>query len=297
MQILTYLLTSFLILASQRAQQDPPFLLPDNVLEQRDIVYGTGGGRDLHLILYRPKSMGTKRPGIVFVHGGGWRSGDPNHFRRQAAYFAGKGYVCACIEYRLSGEAQFPAAIEDVKCAVRWMRANAGKYHIDTSRIAASGGSAGGHLAALLGTSDTPRFEGTGGHDDFSSRVQAVVSFNGVADMRRMPPPQQSATGLVGIFLGGTPAEIPDVYATASPIVHVSADDPPFLFLHGSADTTVPYQQSVDMMQALREVGVRAEIYTADGATHGFFNRPPWYQPTLERMERFLTDVFETQYP
>ena len=126
--------------------------IPPNVTVQRDVVYGKGGGRDLHLDLFVPKDKSAVRPGIVFIHGGGWSGGSRGQFQRQAAYLAGKGYVGACIEYRLSSEAKYPAAVEDCKCAVRWMRANAKRLHIDPKRIAVCGGSAGGHLASLLGS-------------------------------------------------------------------------------------------------------------------------------------------------
>ncbi|MGC9329302.1 MAG: endonuclease/exonuclease/phosphatase family protein, partial [Candidatus Hinthialibacter sp.] len=150
--------------------------IPGTVQVEEDVVYGKGGGRDLKMNLFYPKEKGEGRPGIVFVHGGGWISGTRDHFQRQAVYFANQGYVCMCIEYRLSREALFPAAVEDAKCAVRWMRAHAETYGVDPGKIAASGGSAGGHLAAMLGvTKKEDGLEGSGGSDEFSSRPNLVV--------------------------------------------------------------------------------------------------------------------------
>jgi acetyl esterase/lipase len=266
--------------------------LPGNVEMERDVVYGKGGGRDLKLDLFLPKGGSAPRPAVVFIHGGGWRGGTPRQFHRQAAYLAGKGYVGACIEYRLSGEAKFPAALEDCKCAVRWMRANAKTYQVDPNRIAACGGSAGGHLAAMLGvTNKSHGFEGKGGHAKFSSRVSLVVDFNGVSDLDELGKnaPLRNA---IQKFLGPPYKENPALYVKASPITHLDAKDPPFLFLHGTADTTVPFEQSVAMMTKLRDLGIDTALYEAKGAKHAFFNKPPHFRPTLKRMEAFLDKHF-----
>jgi acetyl esterase/lipase len=255
---------------------------------KRDIVYGKGGARSLKLDLFLPKDGPTPRPAIVFIHGGGWKGGTRKQFHRQAAYLAGKGYVGACIEYRFSGEATFPAALEDCKCAVRWLRATAMTYKVDTDRIAACGGSAGGHLAAMVGVTDTSRgFEGKGGHERFSSRVHAVVDFNGVSDLDDLGKRAKLGNAMEK-FLGVRHKDNPKLYMTASPITYINAKSPPFLLLHGTADPIVPFEQSVAMMKKLNGVGVDADLYEAKDAKHGFFNRPPHFDPTLRRMERFL---------
>ena len=273
--------------------QDPSFVLPDTVEVVRDVVYGTGGGRDLTSDLFLPETPASSRPAIVFIHGGGWCGGNKGQFCRQAAHLATQGYVGLCIEYRLSGEARFPAAVEDCKCAVRFLKAKAGEYGIDAGRVATAGGSAGGHLASLLGVSqDVPALEGTGGWAGESSNVHAVVSFNGVGNMR-FQVAYRGAQSAASEFLGGTPDEVPDRYDLASPVTHVSFDSAPFLLLHGAADDTVPYDQSVELHKKLDTAGVRADLFTAEGAGHGFFNRPPWFQPALERMEQFLGEVIQ----
>jgi acetyl esterase/lipase len=272
---------------------NPPFHLPDNVELKTDLVYCKGGGRDLKLDLFLPKEGSIRRPAVIFIHGGGWQSGNRRAFYRQAAHLASTlGYVGACIEYRLSGEAKFPAAVEDSKCAVRWLRANAKTYAVDPNRVAACGGSAGGHLAAMLGVTDQGAdLEGSGGYSEFSSRVNLVIDFNGVSDLQSVVR-SEPAAGPVGSFLGATFQENPALYRKASPIMYVDKNAPPFLLLHGTADTTVPIDQSRVMLKKLQEAGVRAEIYEADGGKHGFFNAPPFFEPALKRMEAFLIEHF-----
>ncbi|MEZ5354939.1 MAG: alpha/beta hydrolase [Bryobacteraceae bacterium] len=277
--------------AKQAPKMDPPLTIPDGVTVKHDIVYATYGARKMHLDLYLPPaSAKVPYPAVVYIHGGGWRNGNKNAFARQAAHMASKGFVGASIEYRLSGEATWPAAMNDAKAAVRWLRANAAQYKVDARHIGAAGGSAGGHLDAMLGvTGEVKSLEGDGGSTGYSSRVVAVAGFNPAVDLvafgKKASP---NATGSVSAFLGGSYAERKEIWELATPITHVSKGSAQFLFLHGEADTTVPIQQSLDMMDKLKAVGVYAEIMKAPGAAHGFFNRPPWFAPTLERMEQFF---------
>lgn len=269
---------------------NPPFHLPDSVELQKDIVYARYGSREVHLDLYLPKSRSGAIPAVVYIHGGGWRNGSRSAFARQAAHMATKGVAGACIEYRLSGEAKWPAAIHDSKAAVRWVRANAAKYGLDPNRIGAAGGSAGGHLAALLGTTGGRKdLEGDGGNAGVSSRVIAVAAFNPAVDLVSFAKLRsENANSSVEAFLGSKYEANPKLWELATPLTHVSKESAAFLFLHGDADTTVPHKQSADMLAKLKAVGVSAEIMTAPGASHGYFNSPPWYQPTLEKMEQFF---------
>lgn len=267
----------------------PPLLIPDSVQLQRDLVFARYGARELKLDLYLPKSGAGPFPAIVWIHGGGWQNGSRLALSRQAAHLAGLGFVGACIDYRLSDEAKFPAALHDAKAAVRWLRASAGKYKIDSSRIGASGGSAGGHLAAMLGTTAGLReFEGDGGNPKQSSAVQAVAIMNPALDLTEVSKRMELPGNPVWKFLGASYKEAPGLYKKASPITYVSKSAPPFLFLHGTADTTVPYSQSARMQAKLKEAGVHAEIFAAEGATHGFYNGPRWFEPALERVEAFF---------
>jgi acetyl esterase/lipase len=258
--------------AAQRVE--PPFSLPDGVEMAAGIVYASPGGRDLQLDLFLPKSGDRPFPAVVYLHGGGWSGGNRNQFHRQAAHMATRGVTGACVQYRLSGEAKYPAAIEDARAAVRWLRENAMKYRIDVERIGAAGGSAGGHLAALLGTTEP--------------RVRAVAAFNPVLDLPALAPAAGSANNAIAAFVGATYLENAKLWTDASPITHASRRSAPILILHGTADATVPYQQAVDMLKKLKDAGATAELFTAEGAPHGFFNRPPWYEKTLAAMEEFF---------
>lgn len=274
-------------------KEDPPFVLPPSVEVQQDQIYARYGQREMHLDLYLPRKGGPF-PGVVWIHGGGWESGDRTRFRRQAALLAAKGFVNACIEHRLSGEAIFPAALEDAKASVRYLRANAARYRINSDKIGVIGASSGGHLAALLGTTGGVReFEGNGGHSGFSSRVQAVVVLYPALDLPMLGtkglPPHQRA---VAKFLGKTYAEDPKLWTKASPPTYVNKDSAPFLFMHGTEDK-IPYVQSVNMMKQLQAAGVHAELFTAEGTGHNFANRPEWFTQVLERIEQFLTQTLK----
>jgi acetyl esterase/lipase len=271
------------------------FTPPGDVEYRPGIVYASYGDRELKLDLYLPKRGKAPFPAIVYIHGGGWRGGTPAQFRPQAVYMAQHGYAGVCIEHRFSQEARFPAALYDAKAAVRWVRANARQYRIHPQKIAAAGGSSGGHLAALLGvTHHLGGLEGDGGNPKQSSRVMAVAAFNPPLDLVALGKFQGSRQDqMLQPFLGDTYSKIPAIYRAASPVTYVHKDAAPMLFLHGTGDMVVPYQQSVDMMNALKTLGVRAETFTAEGAGHGFFNRPPWYELTLQRMEAFFAGVFQ----
>ncbi|MBK7926949.1 MAG: alpha/beta hydrolase [Bryobacterales bacterium] len=276
------------LLLAQR--QDPPFSLPESVELRRNLVYARYGQRELKADLYLPKSGPGPFPAVVYVHGGGWKNGSKTAFSRHAAHMATRGYAGLCIEYRLSGEATFPAALHDVKAAVRYLRAQAASLRLDSSRIGAAGGSAGGHLVALLGVSpQRPEWEGDGGNPTHSSAVQAVAAFNPAVDLVAFGTLRSNdANNSVAAFLGAPFTAKPDLWKDATPITHAGKHSPPFLFLHGDADTTVPIAQSQKMLDTLKAAGIRAEILVAPGAGHGFFNRPPWFEPTLRRMAEFF---------
>lgn len=260
----------------------------DKITVQKDLVYGTGGGRELKLTLVSPRRGKGPFPAVVFAHGGGWRAGSPYHFSRQAKILADNGYIGACIEYRLSGEARFPAAIEDVKCAVRWLRAHAGQYRVNGEKIGVSGGSAGGHLALLAGTSaGVKELEGEGGWNGYSSRVQLVAAFNPACRLagRTLGPIIQ--------FLGVPYRENPLLYRRAEPASYIDSSDPPMLLLHATGDKTIPYAESVEFVSLLRAAGVNAELYTEEGPGHGWFNDEPYFTPTTRALVRFLNKYFQ----
>ena len=195
---------------------DVTIAVPDTVSVEKDIEYGKGGDVSLKLDLYSPKERTKPLPAVVFIHGGAWRSGSREMYHYYCVKFAEHGYVAATISYRLYRVAPFPAAVEDAKCAVRWMRANAEKLGVDPDRIGVAGGSAGGHLSMMVAYApDTPELEGAGGHADVSSRVQAVVNIYGPTDLTT---DFAKANSVVSDFLGGKSFDdAPDLYRTRIP--------------------------------------------------------------------------------
>jgi acetyl esterase/lipase len=249
--------------------------LPPGVEAVRDLPYARAGGRPLLLDLYLPMSMPKPWPVVVWIHGGAWRAG--SKAQCGALPVLEKGIAVASIGYRLSQEAIFPAQIEDCKAAVRWLRANGAKHGLSTDRIGAWGSSAGGHLAAMLGTTgDTKGFD-VGDHPGYSSRVQAVCNYFGPSDLSLMQaqsgPESRMRHDLPdspeALLIGGLVADHPDKAAAASPITYVTPDDPPFLIVHGDADPTVPVGQARILDAALRKAGVPSTLVLLEGAGHG----------------------------
>jgi acetyl esterase/lipase len=257
---------------------------PPGVELETGIVFGKGGTRELTLDLTRPKQHQTNMPAVVFIHGGGWVGGDKASFHPFMFHLSQGGVVCVTAAYRLAPHDRFPAQLEDVKCAVRWLRANAEKYGVDPARIAAFGGSAGAHLAALLGaTTGQPQWEGQGGHAEHSSAVAAVVGLAGPYDLalahrdssRQNPREGAAVRGMLEAFLGGTPQKVPKQYRDASPVSHVKHDTPPMMLVHGTADTLVPIAQSEVFAETLRAAGVEVELLHLEGGTHSDFGKDP----------------------
>jgi acetyl esterase/lipase len=240
------------------------------VLFEKDVVYGTGGGEELKLNLARPKEASGPLPCIVFIHGGGWAAGNKDGHNAQIQEVARKGCISATVGYRFAPKHRFPAQIEDVKCAIRFLRANAERYSIDKDRIGAVGFSAGAHLSMLLGTMDKgDGLEGEGGNPDQSSKVNAVVAWFGPTDFSTKDWPDASRK-LVEQFLGGTLEEKPDVFKRASPVTYVNAGDAPTLIIQGTKDRLVPYTQAYLMIDALQKAGVPGRLDMILGADHGW---------------------------
>lgn len=236
---------------------------------QNDVVYGKGGDEDLRLDLASPAGEGPF-PAVVVIHGGGWSRGNKAQFRFLIKMLAENGYVAASVGYRLAPAARSPSQVEDVKCAVRFLRAKADELHIDKEHIGAIGFSAGGHLALMLGVADkSDALEGSGGYAKQSSRVQAVVNFFGPAELRG-PSPNPVAASILRTFIGGSFKEKPKAYAKASPVTFISKDDAPVQTHHGTADPLVPYEQATILKEALDEAGVRNELHSVEGAGHGW---------------------------
>jgi acetyl esterase/lipase len=229
--------------------------LPENVEWRKDIEYGKVGDRSLKLDLYVPKERTGKLPLLIFIHGGGWKGGDKADYRIYTQVFAQKGYIVASVGYRLTGEAKFPACVNDVKCAVRYLRKNADELGIDADRIGVVGGSAGGHLAMMTGySSDVPELEGDGGNAGVSSHVKAVVNIYGPYNLDDdFVRTNEGANKLVESFLGKPVAEAGDLLDKASPAHYHDPKDPPTLILHGTIDDIVPVDQSDQLARKLTE--------------------------------------------
>jgi len=247
---------------------------PDGVTFERDLVYGKGAGEDLKLNLSRPADATGALPCIVFIHGGGWTAGNKEGHTSQTWDVAKKGYVGATVGYRFAPKHRFPAQIEDVKCAIRFLRANAEKYGIDKDRIGAVGFSAGAHLSMLLGVMDKEDgLEGEGGSPGESSKVNVVVSWFGPTDLTTSDWPDASRK-LVEQFIGASKddpkAEKFEGFKKASPVTYVNKGDAPTLLIQGTKDRLVPYAQANLMIDALTKAGVPGRLDMIVGADHGW---------------------------
>lgn len=259
------LFAALIIGAVKLIDKNPP--LPPSVELQKNVEYGKVNDRPLQLDLYKPKNVEGKVPGLIFIHGGGWKTGKRQDYRVYTTWFAEQGYVVATIGYRLSKEAKFPAAVEDAKCAVRWMRASADTLGVDPEKIAVIGGSAGGHLAMMVGYSaDGKTYEGNGGHPEFSSRVAAVVDIYGPFDL---DTPEGKSAGVVKDFLGKDSYEqAPELWKQLSPSTYLDAGDPPTLILHGTMDEIVPVSQADLLASRLESLRVPYRLIRLEGWPH-----------------------------
>jgi acetyl esterase/lipase len=259
-----------------------------------DLMFSSPNGKPLFLDLYVPMDAKEPLPVIIWLHGGGWRIGDRKLGPDFCQFFAEKGFAMASIEYRLSGEAIFPAQIHDVKTAIRWLRSISNEYHLDHGRIGLWGSSAGGHLAALAGTTKSGILEGLEHrYSDFTSDVQAVVDGYGPTDFFQMddhcvshPPSSDRESDRLhpsrkhsdmnspeSQLLGAPIHSIPEKVREANPLTYIKGGEPPFLIMHGTSDTAVPAHQSELLYQALLEKGNDATLCLLEGLGHAFFNR------------------------
>jgi pectinesterase len=268
-----------------------------NVKAAMNITYCNIGDRALKVdVFYPAKKTKKKRPAVLLIHGGGWRSGDRSQQIPMAQHLADKGFVSIVAEYRLSTEAFYPSAIFDLKAAVRWIRANAKAYNIDTNKIAALGCSAGGQLAALLGTTNNnPEFEDKVCNLHYSSSVAAIVDIDGTlafihpesGEGNDKPGKPSAAT----LWLGKSAAEDPVLWEKVAPLNHVSSRTPPVLFLNSSVARM--HAGRNDMIQKLDSLHIYSEVHTFEDAPHPFWLFHPWFDPMMQYILTFLDKIFQ----
>ena len=237
-----------------------------------DVEYAQIDGQALKLDLHTPQAANS--PLIVYVHGGAWRAGSKTDV--PIAKLLDHGFAIASVDYRLSTQAVFPAMIHDIKAAIRFLRAKSALYHINTTRIAIIGSSAGGHLAALTGVTNGSReLEGKiGEHPDQSSDVQCIVSFFGASNLQTILS-QSTEFGLrmrvpaLQLLLGGQPSEKSDLAKLASPVAQLDKNDPPLLLIHGDADPQMPPEQSLEFAKACEAMKLPVQLIMLPGSKHG----------------------------
>jgi acetyl esterase/lipase len=277
-----------LLCAAPAAAQDTKSGLPyPPQMDGKPEVYKTAGDARLHLWIYSPDGLrpSDRRPAIVFFFGGGWSGGSPKQFEGQCQSLAARGMVAIAADYRVETRHHTTVAdaVRDAKSAVRWVRANARRLGIDPDRIAAGGGSSGGHLAACTAVIDG--LDEPGENRQVSSRPNALVLFNPVLVLAPSPDaPGVSAPPSLYDRLGAPPEAI-------SPYHHLRPGEPPAIVLHGKSDTTVPYRQAEAFTAKMRALGNRCDLAGYEGQPHGFFNRGEYYDQTLQRADEFLVSL------
>lgn len=257
----------------------------DGVSVSRDLAYNENGHDRQRLDLYVPESS-EPLPLIIWIHGGGWQAGNKASCPPARNGFAERGYAVASIGYRLSGQATFPAQIEDCKAAISWLRQNAQKFNLDVERFGVWGSSAGGHLAAMVGTTGEVSEFGSGPSSPFPSHVRAVCDFYGPTDFHAFvtEPGYESHAAKrspESKLIGGPVLESPEEVKKVNPITYVTDDDPPFLIVHGDQDKTVPINQSELLFEALQNADVSVRFHTIHGAGHG---GPAFSEPDIAQM-------------
>ncbi len=252
----------FTLLGLSAWAQEPAPALPDSISLEADIPYSQYPETKLDIL--QPKaSSKEKRPGVIAIHGGGWVEGSKDNYRSHVcARYVEKGFVCANVEYRLAKAATAPAAVTDVLNAAHWFETNAKKYHVDTKRIVVTGGSAGGHLALMVGMTSKSAKLGP------PAKVAAVVDFYGITDVGdQLDGPHKKDYAVTWVPEQSGRLELA---SRVSPMAYVRKGLPPILAIHGDADSTVPYEHSVKLVKALREAGDDAELVSVPQGEHGF---------------------------
>ena len=254
-----------------------------------DIVYNSLDSRELHLDAYYKKGK-KPQPAVILIHGGGWKSGNKSQMKIFAQEIASKGYSCFSIEYRLSPEAQYPAAIFDVKNAIKYIKANAKKFNVNPDKVAVLGCSSGGQMAALIGTTNNNlEFESPSGINENAS-VQAIIDLDGILAFKH---PESEEGKVASLWLGGSFDEKPEIWKQASALNHVSASTPPILFIN--SDMTRFHAGRTDMISKLNSYKIYSEVKNISNSPHSFWFFNPWFQPMVKYTVDFLDKIFKNK--
>jgi acetyl esterase/lipase len=243
----------------------------------------------LHLDAYYKKGK-KPQPGVILIHGGGWKSGNKSQLKIFAQEIASKGYSCFAVEYRLSPEAKYPAAIFDIKNAIKFIKRNSKKFNVNPNKVAVLGCSSGGQMAALIGTTNNNlEFEELTGVNQNAS-VQAIINLDGILAFKH---PESEEGKVASLWLGGTYEEKPDVWNQASALTHVSASTPPILFIN--SDMTRFHAGRTDMIAKLNTYTIYCEVKNIPNSPHSFWFFNPWFEPMLKYTVEFLDKIFKNK--
>lgn len=268
-----------------------------NIKEKKNVVYTEVGKRNVQLDVFYPKQKATEsRTAIIIIFGGGWRSGNRTQHHVMAQQLASMGYVCFTPEYRLSTEALFPAAVYDLKAAIRWVRDQASTYNIDTGKIAVAGFSAGGELAAFLATTgNMPLFEGLNGPSKTASHVNALIDIDGTLSFVHPESSETTDTskriGASTYWIGYMQKEDLALWQAASPLSFAGSRTPPTLFLNSSIARM--HAGRDDFIKVLKQHNIYTEVHTFENSPHTFCLFEPWFQPTINYIDEFLKKTFK----
>jgi acetyl esterase/lipase len=264
--------------------------VPDSVAWHEGIEYSAPGGEPLRLNLAMPREGSGPFPAVVCIHGGGFRAGKREALDALCKKLAERGYVAATVSYRLAPAHPFPAAVHDVKAAVRWLRAHADTYRVDPARIGALGYSAGGSLAQLLGvTAHVPRFEGDGGNPEQRSDVACVVNIYGANDFTKSYGQSKDAHEVLPLWFGGDLSTHRGRHIEGSSVYWVTPDSAATRCIHGTVDDHVALEQSQWLVERLQAATVPADLVVLEGAGHGFKG------PDAEKAERAIVEFLDSR--
>lgn len=268
---------------------EPITALPSHKFQmEKAVIYEIVGQDSLKVDVFTPPAVGHKKiPVVILIHGGGWLTGSRENQNIMAQHLASNGYGAMTVSYRLGFTAPYPAAVQDIKSAIRWARKNAGTFGFDPDKIILLGASAGGHLATLAGV--TPDLDIFGINPQISDAVQAIVNLDGIVSFVH---PEASAEGkMASQWLGGSKETHYEVWKAASPLEYVNASSPPVLFVNSSQPRF--HAGRDDMMDLLKNLGIYHRQVTLESSPHSFWLLHPWFEPTLQEVLSFIGQVFQ----